>query len=99
MDLQLMSILFSSEVKNAGFIGLQMVFDPKSNNAIAMVEAPGGDFDGLAKAIGASISTGTGKGDFDMIFDLFTRVVLEGAKGRPDRMLKIASIMKETYDF
>lgn len=94
-----MSILFSSEVKNAGFIGLQMVFDPKSNNAIAMVEAPGGDFDGLAKAIGASISTGTGKGDFDMIFDLFTRVVLEGAKGRPDRMLKIASIMKETYDF
>ena len=94
-----MSILFSSEVKNAGFVGLQMVFDPKSNNAIAMVEAPGGDFEGLAKVIGASIRTGKGKGDFDMIFDLFSRIVLESAKGRPDRMLKLAEILKETYDF
>lgn len=99
MDLSLMSILFSSEVKNAGFVGLQMVFDPKGKNAIAMVEAPGGDFEGLAKAIGASIRTENGKGDFDMIYDLFARIVLEGAKGRPDRMLKLAEIIKETYEF
>lgn len=99
MDLQLMSILFSSEVKNAGCIGLQMVFDPNTNNAIAMVEAPGGDFEGLARTIGASIRTGKGKGDFDMIFDLFSRIVLESAKGRPDRILKLAEILKETYNF
>lgn len=98
MDLQLMSILFSSEVKNAGFIGLQIVFDANTNNAIAMVEAPGGDFDGLAKAIGGSIRTETGKGDFDMIYDLFVHIVLEGAKGRPDRIMKLAKKIKEAYD-
>ena len=47
MDLSLMSILFSSEVKNAGYVGVQMVFDPTSKNAIAMVEAPNGRFDDL----------------------------------------------------
>ena len=98
MDLSLMSILFSSEVKNAGYVGVQMVFDPTSKNAIAMVEAPNGRFDDLAKAIGACISTESGKGDFDMLFDMFTRVVMEGCKGRPDRMLKVASIIKETYE-
>lgn len=94
-----MSILFSSEVKNAGFTGLQMVFDPNMKNAIAMVEAPGGGFDELAKAIGGSIRTETGKGDFDMIYEMFVRIVLEGAKGRPDRILKLAEKIKETYDF
>lgn len=97
MDLQLMSILFSSEVKNAGFVGLQMVFDPKSNNAITMVEAPNGDFDGLARAIGSSISTGKGKGDFDMIFDTFSRITLESCKDRPDRLVKLITLIKETY--
>jgi len=97
MDLQLMSILFSSEVKNAGFVGLQMVFDPKSNNAIAMVEAPDGDFDRLATAIGNAISTEKGKGDFDMIFDMYSRIVLESCKGRPDRLIKLVKLIKETY--
>lgn len=99
MDLSLMSILFSSEVKNAGYTGLQIVFDPTTKKAITMVEAPGGDFDGLAKAVGGAISTGKGKGDFDMIFDMFARIVLEGAKDRPDRMLKLAEIIKDTYEF
>ena len=97
MDLQLMSILFSSEVKNAGFVGLQMVFDPKSNNAIAMVEAPDGDFEGLAKVIGDAISKEKGKGDFDMIFDMYSRIVIEGCKGRPDRLVKLITLIRETY--
>lgn len=97
MDLSLMSILFSSEVRNAGFVGIQMVFDPSSKNAIAMVEAPDGRFDDLAKAIGSSISTERGKGDFDMLFNMFTRIVMEGCKGRPDRLLKVASLIREAY--
>lgn len=99
MDLSLMSILFSSEVKNAGYTGVQMVFDPSSKNAIVMVETHEGDYEGLAKSIGSCLSTENGKGDFDMLFDMFTRIVMEGCKGRPDRMIKVASIIKETYEF
>lgn len=93
-----MSILFSSEVKNAGFVGVQMVFDPNGNNAIAMVEAPNGNFNNLAKAIGHSLRNDKGKGDFDMMFNLFARIVIEGSRGRVDRMTMIREILKETYN-
>ena len=99
MDLSLMSILFSSEVKNAGFVGAQIVFDPQGNNAIAMVEAPDGDFERLAKAIGHSLSANKGKGDFDQMYEMFARIVLEGAKHRPDRMLRLTELIKELYQF
>lgn len=99
MDLELMSMLFSSEVKNAGYVGMQLVFDPKGHMGIAMVEAPNGDFEGLARCIGTSISQKSGKGDFDQLYEMFVRIVLEGSRGRPDRMLRMAELIKESYNF
>ena len=98
MDLSLMSILFSSEVKNAGFIGVQLIFDPKTASGVAMVESLNGDLDGLVKAVSASIGK-RGNGNREEMFELFAKIVLESCKGRPDRLLKLSSFIKQTYEF